>query len=165
VNPCKKVHEMPPVVNGWQQTTWCPDCEYYHCGTCGNLTRTDRNAPCPFDGKALPLREVAVDSNNYRPQKPLEAGLCTEPESRSRLAELEQAIKHQIMQRTGGRIQLLDVQVKDGEVVVQGSAPCYYVKQLALQGVLEVIDSAQEIKVQIDVQVPERSATLWTDAQ
>jgi hypothetical protein len=93
----------------------------------------------------------------------LEAPWFAEPESRP--ADLEQTIKDQIVQRTGGRIQLLDVQVKDGGVVIQGSAPCYYLKQLALQGVLDVIDSARATRIQFNVQVPDRSPTLGTDAQ
>jgi hypothetical protein len=84
---------------------------------------------------------------------------------RPQVAELEQAIKDRIMQRTGGRIQLLDVEVKDNEIVIHGRAPSYYLKQLALQGVLDVIDSAHATRVQIDVQVPERPARSGTDAR
>jgi Xaa-Pro aminopeptidase len=32
---------------------------------CTNLSRTDRNSSCPFDGKALPLREVTGDLNMH----------------------------------------------------------------------------------------------------
>jgi hypothetical protein len=59
---CNKLHELPPVVTDWQQKAWCPDCDYYQGGICGNPIRRDSNAACPFDGKALPLREVAVEA-------------------------------------------------------------------------------------------------------
>jgi hypothetical protein len=39
------------------------------------------------------------------------------------------------------------------EVVIRGIAPCYYVKQLALQGILDVLGSAQEIEVELNLQV------------
>jgi hypothetical protein len=67
---CNKLHDLPPVVTDWQQKAWCPDCEYYRCGLCGNLLRRDSIASCPFDGKVLPLREVAVEASNEQPRKP-----------------------------------------------------------------------------------------------
>ena len=73
MNLCKKLHDLPSVATDWQQTTWCPDCEYYECGKCHDPIRTENNAPCPFDGKELPLREVTADPNNDQPQKPLDA--------------------------------------------------------------------------------------------
>jgi hypothetical protein len=59
---CKKLQELPPVVTDWQLQAWCPDCDSYYCGRCANPTRRDGNAACPFDGKVLPLREVAVEA-------------------------------------------------------------------------------------------------------
>ena len=66
---CNKLHELPPVVNDWQQTASCPDCAYYDCGTCGNPVRRDGSVACPFDGKDLPLREVAVQAPNLDPEE------------------------------------------------------------------------------------------------
>ena len=109
---CKKLHELPSVAIDWQQTTWCPDCDFYDLGACGNPERTGSDAPCPFDGKPLPLREVAGDPYRDRPQKTVDAASRTEPESPTVCAALEQAIKQQIARRTGGRIQMLEVEVR-----------------------------------------------------
>jgi hypothetical protein len=67
--------------------------------------------------------------------------------------ELEQAIKHRIVQRTGGRIRMLEVEVIGSRVVINGCAPCYYLKQLALQGVLDVIGPVDIMQIELDVQL------------
>jgi hypothetical protein len=66
---------------------------------------------------------------------------------------LEQAIKGQIVRRTWGRIQALKVEVTDNRVIVRGRAPCYYIEQLALQGVLDVIGSAAAMRIELNIQV------------
>jgi hypothetical protein len=38
-------------------------------------------------------------------------------------------------------------------IVVRGRAPCYYLKQLALQGVLDVIGSVGANRIELNVQV------------
>jgi hypothetical protein len=149
---CIKLREMPSVVPDWQQTTWCPDCEHYDRGTCANQTRVDSNAPCPFDGKALPVREVPVDSNDDQPEPALD-GSGTAPQSLPHSAALEQAIKCQIMKRTGGRIQMLEVEVIGDRVVLRGCSPSYYLKQLVLQGVLDVLGSAGAMRLEVNVAV------------
>jgi hypothetical protein len=145
MNLCKKVREMPPVVSEWQPTTWCPDCEYYDQGACEDPARPGSNAPCPFDGKVLPLREVPADPRPEQRQELLTGTLCEEPGSQPQPAigpkSLEQAIKDGIEKRTGGRIQVLAVAVLANGIVVRGRALCYYLKQRALQGVLDVIGS------------------------
>jgi hypothetical protein len=52
----------------------------------------------PFDGKALPLREVEVDPKNDPTHKVLVTTSGTEPESRPRPAALEQAVMQKIEQ-------------------------------------------------------------------
>ena len=99
--PCKKLHELPAVVTDWQQTTWCPDCEHYYCGTCGNPIRTDSNAACPFDGKPLPLRDVEVDPNGDQPQKPLKVALHGGRENQRLSKALEPAVKRRMASRSG----------------------------------------------------------------
>ena len=152
-SPCKKLNEVPSVLTDWQQVTWCPDCDFYDRGTCGDPIRTDSNAACPFDGQALPIREVAVDPKVYPPQAPADAALGrgrkTPPQSKA----LELAIMGQIVQRTGGRIQMLEVEMLEDAVVIRGCAPCYYIKQLALQGVLDVIGSRRTSRVELNVLV------------
>lgn len=46
---------------------------------------------------------------------------------------LEVQVERSIRQRTFGRIQRLQVAVHNGHVIVSGSAPTYYVKQLAIE--------------------------------
>jgi hypothetical protein len=150
---CKKLHELPSVATDWQQTTWCPDCDYYDRGTCGNPTRSDYNTPCPFDGKIVPLREETVKLNNGESQKVLGAAVRTEPEKHPQFAALEQAIKRQIVQRTGARIQGLEVAVTDDRVIVYGCVVCYYLKQLTLQGVLDVLGSNAAMGIELNVEV------------
>jgi hypothetical protein len=154
---CKKLYELPSVATDWQQTTWCPDCKYYDCGTCNDPTRTGDNTVCPFDGKAMPLRELTVDPSNNESQELLEDAAGTELERHSRCAELEQAIHRRIVQRTGKRIQGLEVEVTEDRVIVHGSVACYHHKQLALQGVFDVLGSGAALGIELRVQVIEGS--------
>jgi hypothetical protein len=73
----------------------------------------------------------------------------TEEEGRSRSAEFEQAIRRRIVQRTGNQIQTLEVKVIGNRVVISGRAPCYYVKQLAIQGALDVIGAAGPTQIEL----------------
>ena len=57
-------------------------------------------------------------------------------------ADLEQVIERRIACRTGGRVRGLRVEAADGRVVVRGHAPSYYLVQLALAAVREVLPSA-----------------------
>jgi hypothetical protein len=90
--------------------------------------------------------------------------MSAEQEGGARSAEaqraLERAIERQIMQRTWGRIQALEVKVSNSLVVVRGRAPSYYVEQLALQGVLDVIESAGAMRIELNIRVgsPPKSA-------
>jgi hypothetical protein len=51
---CKQLAKLPPVVNDWQQCQQ-PQCPHYCNGECCNSPRQSASAPCPFDGKELPL--------------------------------------------------------------------------------------------------------------
>src|SRR6516162_10360848 len=66
---------------------------------------------------------------------------------------LERAIERQVMQRTWGRIQALEVKVSHDLVIVRGRAPSYYFEQLALQGVLDLIESAGTMRIELNIQV------------
>jgi osmotically-inducible protein OsmY len=77
--------------------------------------------------------------------------------SQCRDAELQQAIERQIVQRTWGRIHRLQVDVCDGHVVVHGCTQSYYQKQLALQGVLDVLGSTDPRQVEMDIVVGDNS--------
>ena len=61
---------------------------------------------------------------------------------------------HQIVRRTGARIHMLEVEMVDNVVIIRGYAPCYYVKQLALQGVFDVLGSFRTSRVELNVCVP-----------
>src|SRR5437870_172677 len=67
--------------------------------------------------------------------------------------DLEQTLAHQIIQRTWGRIHQLHVQVDQDRVLVQGCTSSYYVKQLALLAVLEVLGSDDLVRIELDIQV------------
>jgi hypothetical protein len=68
-------------------------------------------------------------------------------------AAFEQAIKDRIMARTTGRIQNLEVMVRDGQIVIRGSVGCYYLKQLAIHGLIEVVGRHGAAEVQSLIQV------------
>jgi hypothetical protein len=160
-NRCNKLDELPLVVTDGQQTAWRPDCEYYACGRCDNPIRRGGSAACPFDGKALPLRE-APGEPNCDPQQPADAASCKRPKHQpvSLGLGLEKAIMHRIVQRTGARIKMLEVEMVDNVVVIRGYAPCYYVKQLALQGVFDVLGSSRTSRVELNVYVPEPTMSV-----
>jgi hypothetical protein len=52
---CKQLDKLPPVVSDWQQLCQQPRCSHYCAGECCNSGRQSASAPCPFDGKELPL--------------------------------------------------------------------------------------------------------------
>ena len=79
--------------------------------------------------------------------------MLAEEEDRSRSAALEQAIRRRIVQRTGKQVQSLKVEVIGNRVIISGCAPCYYVKQLAIQSVLDVIAAAGRTEIELNVQV------------
>ena len=89
--------------------------------------------------------------------------MFAEQEGGARSAERQQAeraIEDQIARRTWGRIQALRVEVTDNRVIVCGRAPSYYVEQLALQGILDVIGSGGAMRIELHIQVgsPPQSA-------
>jgi hypothetical protein len=162
---CKKLHDVPSVMTEWQQNTWRPDCDYYNCGACGISTCTSDRMSCPFDGEPLRLLEIAVNSGNAQLPEASRASPCTTPEELSQSRVLAQAVKSRIAQRTGGRIQLLEVEATGDGVVIKGKVSSYYLKQLALEGVLEVVGSDFEPRVRLDVLVLERTSMSVAAAQ
>ena len=150
---CKKLLEMHSAMTEWQQTTWRPDCEDYDLGRCVNPNRANSTAPCPLDGSPLPLLEVPVEPIGEPPLQALFVALSEEPENGPRSGAVEQAIKEQIVKRTGGRIQMLEVEIMEDCIVIRGSAPCYHLKQLALRGVLDVIGSAGDNRIELNLEV------------
>jgi hypothetical protein len=68
-------------------------------------------------------------------------------------AEFEQTIRARIAQRTGRRVRALEVEVTADRVVVCGRRESYYLKQLALQGVLDVVGPEGAGGVECNIQV------------
>ena len=66
---------------------------------------------------------------------------------------LERAIEGRIRQRTWGRLQGLEVRVSQDLIIVRGCAPSYYVEQLALQGVLDLVEPSGAMRIQLSIQV------------
>jgi hypothetical protein len=79
--------------------------------------------------------------------------MLVEDRIRPEVEELEQTIERQVALRTWGRVRSLRVEVEDGRVVVTGRAPSYYVKQLVLLAVREVVGMAP-IELNIEVVRP-----------
>ena len=104
-----------------------------------------------------PTERGARRTSHGQPQVPWELIMSAEQEggvlSAERQQALERAIERQVMQQTGGRIQALEVKVSHDLVIVRGRAPSYYVEQLALQGVLDVTESAGAMRIELDIQV------------
>jgi hypothetical protein len=56
-----------------------------------------------------------------------------------KLQVLRSELESHVVNRTGGRIRKLDIQLSPGRVVLSGLAASFYVKQLAQQGVSEFL--------------------------
>lgn len=64
---------------------------------------------------------------------------------------LEQAVERQITLRTGGRVRPLRVERLAGRFVVRGQAPSYYLKQLAICAVQEILGSGARVDLHLPV--------------
>src|SRR5262245_32528212 len=62
----------------------------------------------------------------------------------TRDTDLEERIQREIMQSTWGRVRRLRVEASPGTVVVEGITMSYYLKQLAIKAVMEVVGSLPE---------------------
>jgi hypothetical protein len=68
-------------------------------------------------------------------------------------ADRRAAITHQIGQKTGGRIRKLEVELSDDVIVIRGTVPRYFLKQLVLQAVVDFIGSAIAPRIELNVRV------------
>ena len=64
--------------------------------------------------------------------------------------EREQTLERHIAQRTGGRVRRLRAEATEARVVVHGEAPSYYIKQLAVAAIREVLPTTP---VEVDIGV------------
>jgi len=76
---------------------------------------------------------------------------------RSATEVLEEAVRRRIAQRTWGRLRQPLVKVGTHRVIVRGSSPTYYLKQLALAAVQEALPGAA---VELDIQVMKAESRL-----
>jgi hypothetical protein len=70
---CKQLDRLPPVVTDWQQCQQ-PRCSHYCAGECCNSGRQSVSAPCPFDGKKLPLVDAGAVFTDFS-----ESSVATRP--------------------------------------------------------------------------------------
>jgi hypothetical protein len=150
---CKKLNELPTVATDWKQTTWCPDCEHYHGGCCDDPKRTTASGPCAFDGRELPIREVEIEVDGNMSTNCPPAPLSTNTETNTWRMDLEEEIRLKILERTWGRIQLRKIEANGNTIVISGRAPCYYLKQLAIQAALGAVDPDEPRKVEVNLDV------------
>lgn len=57
-------------------------------------------------------------------------------------ADLERSVRDAILRRTGGQVELLDVQATGRVVLVRGNVKSHYLRQMAQQGVFDVIGAS-----------------------
>ena len=76
--------------------------------------------------------------------------------------QVAQTIERQIVQRTWGRIHRLEVEVIDDRVIVHGCTSTYHSKQLALEGVLDVLGSTRSTQIELDIHVDASVPTCST---
>ena len=100
----------------------------------------------------MPIDQRAVMNSNDPSQQSSGAAALIEPVTGLWPAGWEESIKRRIVERTGGRIQSLRVEITGSRVVIHGSAPSYYLTQLALRGVRDVLGSAAN-RIELNVEV------------
>jgi hypothetical protein len=75
----------------------------------------------------------------------------TESTVESNDAEMLRAVERAIRARTWGRVANLLVEARGERVIVRGSAPTYYLKQLALEAAREALATTRPFLIDIDV--------------
>jgi subtilisin family serine protease len=116
---------------------------------------------------------VLPDAQDFRKHKhrlapnhawtPKEVAMPASQQTRLETVQLQQAIARQILHRTRGRIHRLEVEVIGERVIVRGCSSSYYVKQLALEGVLDLVGSDGNTPIELDIHVaasPARSMMI-----
>jgi hypothetical protein len=69
-------------------------------------------------------------------------------------------LSEQIQYRTWRRVRDLQVAVRNGQLVVEGKTPTYYVKQLALRAICDVVGTAP-LAINIEVENNPRPLHLY----
>lgn len=74
---------------------------------------------------------------------------------------LESTLQRVIIDRTAGRLRQLEVAVQDDRIVVRGTSSSYYVKQLAIDSVLKVLDETQTSRLEMHIEVDDAPSLTW----
>ena len=75
--------------------------------------------------------------------------MSAEPQVQLILEEHVEALKQRIQERTGRRIASLMLALIDGRLVVRGHTRSFYVKQLALAAIREVVAGPVDLGIQV----------------
>ena len=122
------------------------------CRTTGRSV-CDRQRESHLGLSSRSKRDVAIETNDDQPPEASGTASRNTAAVQRESTALVEAIKRRIMVRTSGRIQSLEVEQMGSEVIIRGSTPCYYIKRLVLQGVLDVMNSDPQTQVGLNVQV------------
>ena len=94
---------------------------------------------------------------DHRPRILKEKLLDSTRDTDTRNTELEERIQREITQSTWGRIRRLRVEVTNTGILVEGLTTSYYVKQLAIKAVMDIVATLPEapsIVVEISLDEP-----------
>lgn len=106
---------------------------------------------CPQDGMPLSLR-VVTDSDCDSQEWECESS-DVQPEIEPCFDATEHAIRDKILQRPCRRIQALEVDVSENVVTIRGHVTCFHLKQLALQGVFDVMGAGRNYGIELNIRV------------
>jgi len=71
----------------------------------------------------------------------------------SRSTELEACLRQRVLERTGGHLHDLHVEVTDDHISVRGATSSAYIKDVACRTVLELLDSTRTPRLDLNIQV------------
>ena len=76
--------------------------------------------------------------------------------------DVEQRITRHIQMRTGGRLRQLQFEEKENRLLIHGVASSYYIKQLALAAIVDVMGPATSAEVVVNIEVSKPSPRWGT---
>jgi hypothetical protein len=69
------------------------------------------------------------------------------------LAEMMARMQRRIVERTGGRVNGLQVDSEPGRIVIRGVVPSYFVKQQVLHAALDSLTDSDEVRLALNLEV------------
>jgi hypothetical protein len=109
-----------------------------------------------FVRRFRPWKVIVIGWGDQRTGKAAGPGDSTMSVREKAGPDLAEAVKHRIVQRTAGRIHNLEVELVAARLEVRGQAASFHVKQLAIQGALEEVNSsgiAQHFEIDVKITV------------